>query len=60
MEHPTKKSESLSGDTIQHFVDTTPFQLEERFDISLKHKKKFSDTANTPEVWQSYGITVGT
>jgi hypothetical protein len=59
MEQATKRSESLSEDTIQHFVDTSPFQLEERLDIFLKHKKKFSDTS-TPEVWQSYGITVGT
>ena len=60
MEQATKRSESLSEDTIHHFVDTSPFHLEERLDIFLKHKKKFSDTATTPEVWQSYGITVGT
>ncbi len=49
MEQSTKSSESSSENTVQHYVDKTPFQLEERVSVFMKHKQKqkYGET-NTP------------
>lgn len=59
MEQSTQTSETSSENTVQHYVDTTPFEFEERVSVFHKHRQKYGDSTS-PEIWNFYSSAFGT